>query len=166
MSKSSGHVTLRSITSGDRQAVEDLRVRPEQENFVDGVRRSLAEAAAKRHARPWCRSIYADELPVGFVMLADGVPPGNEDIPWRYYLWRYLIDARFQGRGYGRAALDQLVAYLRTKPDADLLVTSVVPGDGSPLDFYLKYGFRATGQMFDREQVLQLPVTRALSATP
>jgi hypothetical protein len=77
MSKSSGHVTLRSITSGNRQAVEDLRVRPEQENFVDGVRRSLAEAAAKRHARPWCRSIYADELPVGFVMLADGVPPGN-----------------------------------------------------------------------------------------
>jgi hypothetical protein len=25
---------------GDRQAVEDLRVLPEQENFVDGVRRS------------------------------------------------------------------------------------------------------------------------------
>ena len=99
-------------------------------------------------------------MPVGFVMLADGVPPGNEDIPWRYYLWRFLIDARFQGRGYGRSALDSVVSYLRTRPDAELLVTSVVPGDGSPLAFYLKYGFRATGQMFDREQVLELPVTR------
>jgi diamine N-acetyltransferase len=155
-----GDVTLRSITPGNRSAMEDLRVRPEQENFVDGVRPSLAEAAAKPGAMPWYRGIYAGEVPVGFVMLADGVPPGNEDIPWRYYLWRFLIDARYQGRGYGRAALDELVAYLRDKPDAELLVTSVVPGDGSPLDFYLKYGFRATGQMFDREQVLELLVPR------
>lgn len=153
-------VTLRPITSDDRQAVEDLRVLPEQENFVDGVRRSLDEAAAKPDARPWHRSVYAGEVPVGFVMLADGVPPGNSDIPWRYYLWRFLIDARFQRRGYGRAALDQVVAYLRTRPDADLLVTSVVPGDGSPLNFYLQYGFKATGQMFDREQVLHLPLVR------
>jgi diamine N-acetyltransferase len=153
-------VTLRPITSANQPALEDLRVLPEQENFVDGVGRSLAEAAVKPDARPWYRGIYAGEAPVGFVMLADGVPPGNEDIPWRYYLWRFLIDARFQGRGYGRTALDQVVAYLRAKPDADLLVTSVVPGEGSPLDFYLKYGFRATGQMFDREQVLELPVLR------
>ena len=125
---------------------------------MDGVSRSLAEAAVKQHARPWYRSIYAGEIPVGFVMLADGVPPGNDEIPWRYYLWRFLIDARFQGRGYGRAALDLVVSYVRTKPDADLLVTSVVPGDGSPLAFYLKYGFRVTGRMFDREQVMELPV--------
>ena len=153
-------VTLRPITPGNRPAVEDLRVLPEQENFVDGVRRSLAEAAAKPDARPWRRGVYAGEVPVGFVMLADGVPPGNVDIPWRYYLWRFLIDARFQRRGYGRAALDQVVAYLCTKPDAKQLITSVVPGDGSPLDFYLRYGFEATGQMFDREQVLQLPLMR------
>ena len=69
-------------------------------------------------------------------------------------------DSRFQGRGYGRAALDSVVSCLRSRPDADLLVTSVVPGDGSPLAFYLKYGFGVTGQMFDREQVLELPVTR------
>jgi diamine N-acetyltransferase len=160
MSEVFGPVALRPITPGNRQALADLRVLPEQENFVDGVSRSLAEAAGKEHARPWCRGIYAGDVPVGFVMLADGVPPDDDEIPWRYYLWRFLIDARFQGRGYGRAALDRVVSYLRTKPDADLLVTSVVPGAGSPLDFYLGYGFRATGQMFDREQVLELPVTR------
>jgi diamine N-acetyltransferase len=161
--ESSERVTLRPITSGNRQAVEGLRVLPEQENFVDGVRSSLAEAAVKPDARPWYRGIYADEIPVGFVMLADGVRPGNADIPWRYYLWRFLIDARFQSRGYGRAALAGVVAYLRTKPDADVLVTSVVPGAGSPLDFYLSFGFRATGQMFDREQVLELPIVRAVT---
>ena len=35
---------------------------------------------------------------------------------------------------------------------------SGVPGDGSPLGFYLRYGFRETGEMFDHEQVLRLPL--------
>ncbi|HEU5108596.1 MAG TPA: GNAT family N-acetyltransferase, partial [Micromonosporaceae bacterium] len=136
--------------------VEALRVAPEQEHFVEGVGRSLAEAAANPLAKPWCRAIYAGEVPVGFVMLADDVAPGNQDIPWRYYLWRMLVDARFQGCGYGRAALNHVVAYLRTRPGADLLMTSVVEGECSPMGFYLRCGFRATGQMFDHEKVLRL----------
>jgi diamine N-acetyltransferase len=160
MSTDSARVSLRPVTPGNRQALEEVRVRPDQENLVDGVAASLAEAATKPDARPWCRGVYAGDVPVGFVMLADGVPPGNPDIPWPYYLWRFLIGASFQGRGYGRAALDEVVAHLRTRPDADVLVTSVVPGPGSPLDFYLRYGFRATGQMFDHEQVLELRLPR------
>jgi diamine N-acetyltransferase len=149
-------ITLREITAANRLAVEELRVAPEQEIFVEGVRQSLAEAAATPHANPWCRAVYSGEIPVGFVMLGDDVPVGNRHIPWPYYLWRMLIDSRFQGRGYGRAALNLVVAYLRTRPHADVLVTSVVAGEGSPMGFYLRYGFRSTGQMFDHEHVLQL----------
>ena len=36
------------------------------------------------------------------VMLAEAFPPGIPLRRWRYYLWRFLIDARFQG-SYGRA---------------------------------------------------------------
>jgi diamine N-acetyltransferase len=146
------------ITASNRATVEELRVAPAQEAFVDGVSRSLREAAANAHAKPWYRAVYAGEVPVGFVMLGDDVPAGNHHIPWRYYLWRMLIDARFQGRGYGRDALDHVVAYLRTRPGADVLVTSVVAGEGSPMGFYLRYGFRPTGQMFDHEQVLELVI--------
>jgi diamine N-acetyltransferase len=149
-------VTLRAITDDNRQAILDLHVAAEQQAFVDGVSESIAEAAATPHASPWYRAIYAGDVPVGFVMLADDVAPGNEVIPWRYYLWRMLIDARFQGRGYGRAALDCVVAYLRTRPAADTLVTSVVAGEGSPMGFYLRYGFQPTGKMFDHEHVLLL----------
>lgn len=151
-------VTLRVIAADNRSAVEELRVAPGQENFVASVRYSIAEAAATPHAKPWYRAIYAGEIPVGFVMLGDDVPAGNPHIPWRYYLWRMLIDARFQGRGYGRAALDLVVGYLRTRPGADALVTSVVAGEGSPMGFYLRYGFQATGEMFDHEHVLRLPL--------
>jgi diamine N-acetyltransferase len=156
-------VTLREVGPDNRAAVEAIRVAEGQERFVDDVRRSIAEAAATPAARPWYRAVYAGEAPVGFVMIGDDVPPGNEVIPWRYYLWRFLIDGRHQGRGYGRAALDRLVEYLRTRPGADTLVTSVVPGEGSPLGFYLRYGFVATGQMFDREQVLTMRLPTAPS---
>lgn len=149
-------VTLRVVSDSNRSAVESLRVAVGQEAFVDGIPESLAAAAATPNARPWYRAIYAGEVPVGFVMLGDDVPQGNPDIPWRYYLWRMLIDGRFQRRGYGRAALDCVVAYLKTRPGAEVLVTSVVPGEGSPLGFYERYGFQATGEMFDREQVLEL----------
>ena len=165
-------VTLRVVDAGNRLAVGRLRVTGDQEGFVDGVVASLTEAAAKPHCRPWYRAVYAGADPVGFVMLADDVPPGTEDIPWRYYLWRMLIDARFQGRGYGRATLDLVVNYLRTRPGADTLVTSIVAGEGSPLGFYLRYGFRATGEMFDHEHVLQLRLrdpadfTLGLDVTP
>ena len=123
---------------------------------MDGVRRSLDDAAANPHARPWYRAIYADGTPVGFVMLADDVPAGATEFPWRYFLWRFLIGERFQGLGYGRAALDPVVAYVRTCPGAESLMTSFVPGDGSPLGFYLKCGFEQTGELFGSEEVLRL----------
>ena len=149
-------VILRPVDDLNRAAVSALRVAPGQERFVDGVADSMREAAAHPGARPWFRAVYAGDVPVGFLMLADGAEPGNGVIPWPYYLWRLLIDCRYQGRGYGRAALDLVVVHLRERPEGDVLVTSVVPGDGSPYGFYLRYGFRPTGEWFDHEQVLAL----------
>jgi diamine N-acetyltransferase len=152
----SAQVTLREIIPDNRAPIVALRVAKKQKKYVDSVKESLVEAAATPDARPWYRAVYAGEVPVGFLMIADDVPPGNPDMPWRYFLWYMLIDKHYQGRGYGRAALDRLVEYLRTRPGAEVLVTSVVPGKRSPLGFYLRYGFEPTGQIFDGEQVLQL----------
>lgn len=149
-------VTLRAITDHSRQAVLSLRVAAGQEGFVDGVARSLRDAAEHPEFAPWPRAVYAGERPVGFVLLADGVAEGSPDLPWPFYLWRMLIDNRFQGCGYGRAALDAVVAHLRSRPGARELVTSVVLGEGSPLGFYLRYGFADSGEMFDHERVLRL----------
>ena len=48
-----------------------------------------------------------------------------------------------------------MVDYVRTRPQAEALLTSVVPGPDSPLGFYLRYGFARTGQEFDGEDVLE-----------
>jgi len=156
--ESSAELTLREITEANRAEVEQLRVRPDQDTFVDGVVSSLAEASATPASNPWYRAIYSGNTPVGFVMIANDVPAQDKVIRWRYYSWRMLIESRYQGRGYGRAALNRLIEYLRTRPGADELVTSVVPGEGSPLGFYLGCGFETTGEWFGHEQVLRLPL--------
>lgn len=151
-------VSLREITDANRAEVLRPAVSPEQRNFVDGVAESVHEAAETPEARPWFRAIYADETPVGFVMITDGIPVGHPSYEWPYYLWRLLIGAEHQRRGYGTAALDLVVEYVRTRPGAVELVTSAVPGRGSPTSFYERYGFRATGGMLDGEHVYALPL--------
>lgn len=152
-------VTLQLITDDNRDVVSALRVTEVQENYVAGVAESLVEAAEIPQAMPWYRAVYAGTTPVGFVMISDNIPPGDPSLLGPYFLWRLLIDTRYQGRGYGRAVIALIVDYLSTRPGADELLTSVVPGDASPLGFYLSCGFTETGEIFDHEQVLRLRLT-------
>jgi diamine N-acetyltransferase len=151
-----GHISLREITDANRREVELLAVTSDQENYVASIAESLSEAVATPAACPWHRAVYAGEEPVGFVMISDGIPDGYPQYLGPYYLWRLSIDARWQGRGFGSAALGLVVEYVRTRPNAHTLLTSVVPGPNSPVGFYLRYGFSRTGRAFEGEEVLEL----------
>jgi diamine N-acetyltransferase len=98
-------------------------------------------------------AVYDDDTPVGFVMISDEVDgPGYI----AHYLWKLLIDERYQRRGCGTATLDRIVAYFRER-NVDVLWTSAGQGDGSPVTFYERYGFERTGDIvFDEEILLRL----------
>lgn len=104
----SDFVALREVTPENEAAVRALAVAPAQELFVASVSESLEEAEGTPSAHTWLRAIYAGKQAVGFVMLSYDVPPGHPDYPWRYFLWRFLIDAGHQRHGYGRAGGDGL----------------------------------------------------------
>jgi diamine N-acetyltransferase len=160
-------VRLLEITEANRAAVEAVRILPEQEEYGDRVVDALEEAARSPDGHPWYRAIYAgDDLPAGFVMLSLDVPAGDERYPYRYFLWKLLIDARFQRRGYGTATIDAVVDLLRDYPGADALFTSAVCGPASPVTFYERYGFVRTGEIVDDEIVLRLdlPTRRRFQA--
>ena len=146
-------VSLRPLTQSNCQAVEALRVSPGQQRFVSGVAESLLEAAEHPDARalPW--AVYADDTPVGFVMIADEVD-SPEYIP--QYLWKLLIDERYQRQGFGTATLDLIVEYFRGRPGVEVLNTSAGQGDGSPITFYERYGFERTGEVRFDEVMLRL----------
>ena len=148
-------ISLRPIDASNRVAVAALRVGPGQERFVSGVEDSLLEAAEYPDARPVYWAIYAEEAPIGFVMISDGIPEGHPEYIGPYFLWKLLIDERSQGRGLGRATLDAIVAYVRDRPGAEALLTSAVPGEGSPIGFYERYGFERTGDVHEGEIVLR-----------
>ena len=73
-------ITLREITEDNVESILALRSTPEQEQFVSTVAYSLEEARDNPQGNPWFRAVYADELPVGFVMLSWNVQPQPPDI--------------------------------------------------------------------------------------
>lgn len=151
-------VSLREITEDNAQAVLALRTTPEQERFVSTVAYSLREAAENPEGNPWFRAVYAGERPVGFVMLGWNVEPRPPEIYGPWYLWKLLIDHRYQGQGYGAAVVRQIIELVRDQGAAELL-TSYVPGEGSPEGFYARLGFVPTGEVnTDGETVLRRPV--------
>jgi diamine N-acetyltransferase len=154
-------VTLREITPENRASVEALVVTDPQTEYVASVTESLVEAVEEPDARPWYRAVYADDEPVGFVMISDGITVENPEYLGPYFLWRLIVDWRHQGRGYGTEALGLVVEHLRTRPDARVLLTSAAQGPASPLSFYLQYGFRPTGEMHQDETVLELDLPPA-----
>jgi len=142
-------VSLREVTKETVRAITALKVGPGQDRFVAPNAVSIAQAYFSRDVA-WFRAIYVGEEPAGFVMLDDDAPKQS------YYLWRYMIDQRFQGKGVGRRALELVIDYVRTRPGATALLTSIVPGDGSPGPFYEKMGFAYTGEEEDGELVMRL----------
>ena len=60
-------ITLREINNENFRAIFRIRVKPKQEQFVAPNVQSIAEAHFTDEA--WFRAIYADDEPVGFVML-------------------------------------------------------------------------------------------------
>lgn len=127
-----GPVELREITAATVRTICGLEVAEEQRGYVAPVAVSIAQAHFE--LRSVFRAVYAEDEPVGFILWRDGEAPGTT------YLWRFMIDRRHQGKGYGRAALEQASAMLKAH-GVTMLSTSVVRGEHSPLGFYLSAGF-------------------------
>jgi diamine N-acetyltransferase len=143
----------------DWAKVISLRRGPGQERYLNSMEDIVAEADAEQRAKPHPWAVHdarSGEL-AGFVMISDNIPqPIDEDLVGPYFLWKLLIDHSLQNRGYGAATLDAVIAYLATRPGADVLYTSCSDGPGSPRGFYLRYGFTDTGRDMWGEDVLAL----------
>jgi diamine N-acetyltransferase len=143
-------VTLREITEDTLRPILKLKVSPDQEKYVASNAVSIAQAYFQRE-NAWFRGIYADETPVGFLMLDDRPNEAS------YFLWRFMIDANYQKYGFGKRAVELLIEHVKTRPNATSLGVSCVPdSEGSPCAFYEKLGFVYTGEKDEDELVLKL----------
>lgn len=116
---------------------------------------SIAQAYFAPEA--WFRAIYEDETLAGFLMLYDPtrVPsPKESDL----FLWRLMIDQKFQGRGLGAAAVGQVIAHARALPGISRLMVSHTQGVDRLARFYTRLGFRYTGAVDEGELVMERPL--------
>lgn len=131
-------VQLKEITKDNLDEVLRLSVAEHQKSFVSITADSLAQAYVYRNtAFPF--AIYADEKPVGFIML------GYYESRKQYTLWKFLIDKEYQGKGYGKEALKQGITYLKEQFDAKEIYTGVSLGNEAAKGLYKSMGFTETG---------------------
>jgi diamine N-acetyltransferase len=143
---------LEEITPRNFEAATGIKVRPEQEFAVSPVMRSLAEAYVHPAGVAWPRLIVDGDRPVGFLMAFLDIDWAGDGTTFRSGLWRLNIAADEQAHGYGRFAVESVAAEIRRRGGKELYVTWHA-GPAGPEEFYLKLGFRITGEESEGETV-------------
>jgi diamine N-acetyltransferase len=147
-------VELVPVTRDNWLAAIALRVRADQESFVPSVAVSLAKVAIQPDGpEEQFRSygVVSEDEMVGFGQLVGQF--GRAQTLW---IGGLLIDARYQGRGFGRAALDGLIRLAADEPSCVAVGLTVAPANGHARRLYRAMGFVETGAVWDDELVHRL----------
>ncbi|HLM00184.1 MAG TPA: GNAT family N-acetyltransferase [Pyrinomonadaceae bacterium] len=144
------NITLREITPENFSAVINLEVADDQKLFVAPNVKSIAQSKIYPDSIPL--AVYCEEQPVGFVMY--GYDPDDE----KYYLGRLMIDARHQGKGYGRAATREVIRRLSEIEGCDAVYLSFVPENTGAEKLYSSVGFERTGELNGSEIVMRYTI--------
>ena len=126
-------INLRGITSKNLKSIIDLNVKEDQKDYVALNSVSIAQGHYSKSA--WFKGIFYDDRPVGFVML-DLIEEEN-----KCFLWRFMIDREYQGKGFGKIALTQVIDFVRSLNLYTYIATSYVPAENGAGGFYKNFGF-------------------------
>ena len=97
-------------------------------------------------------TIYHEDEMVGFLMYSSVAQHGA------YWILRLMIDQQYQGKGYARDAMMQLLTLLKELPDCTAIKISYEPANSVAEKLYASLGFQKTGEMVEEEVVARLPV--------
>jgi histidinol dehydrogenase len=147
------HFEVRAVGDHNVDELIKLQTTPEQERFVASVPKSLAQAAYRPAGRPL--GLYADGKAVGFLLLWDSRRDDDfHDRADELYIWRLMIDHRFQRQGHGQAAMRWLIDEARRMGVARVGLSHVP--ENAVGAFYERFGFRYTGKVNEGEQEMLL----------
>ncbi len=143
-------IELREINMKNFRECIKLEVDDNQKKFVASNMYSLAEARADNVSEP--RAIYAGETMVGFIMYDYDSAMGTG------WISRLMIEKEHQGKGYGRKAMEIVIARLKAQDGCKLLQTSFEPHNIVAKNLYISLGFHLTGEQVDGEDVCIMKV--------
>lgn len=153
-------ITLQPITSDNW--IDCISLKPTAEQARIGFVAPNPISLAQAHYEPWWQpygiyaSIGAEEVMVGFVMYGrwptTGLPPHHAGAnPGIDFILRFMIDERYQGRGYGRAAMVAVIAQIKAQPDVQAIEISYDVANPVMAHLCTQLGFQPTGRIMDGE---------------
>lgn len=165
-------ITLERITYKNYvKTIWGLKVTPKQKHFVASNVCSLAEAyvAITNNAVALPFAICRNKKPIGFLMIGyscsddedweDEDPAFVEMAKKSYCLWRFMIDKRYQRKGYGRKAMQLALDYIRTFPKgkAEYCWLSYEPENEVAKKLYESFGFIEQPQWYKEKEGEEIP---------
>jgi diamine N-acetyltransferase len=127
-------VVLKPVTVDNWQECIGLKVKEKQAGFLPSNLYSIAEAQFYPQAVPL--AVYSEQgRMVGFVLYGVDVETGK----WK--IFRLMIDRAHQGKGYGRAAMEQVIGRLRAQPGCSEILIAYQTGNDAARRLYASLGF-------------------------
>lgn len=135
-------ITIHDVTKDNEEEILRLSVAESQTNFIETTEQCLGEAKECAYYKPV--GLYVDNKLVGFAMY--GHFP-NEKENGRVWLDRFLIDANYQGKGYGTIMLEVLIDKLVQEFSCPKIYLSIYEDNHSAIYLYKKFGFQFNGEL-------------------
>ncbi|SCG83691.1 diamine N-acetyltransferase [Proteiniborus sp. DW1] len=154
-------ITLEKITWDNWEECIRLRVKDEQDDFIASNMYSLAQsyvALLNDELPPMTYAICEDSKVIGFVMMYHDTAEESDYSEESYGICRFMIDRKFQGKGYGKKAFAKVLELIRTFPQGNAVSVylSYHPKNEVAQKLYASFGFVETGDISDGEVVARL----------
>ena len=130
------------VTRENEKEILKLHVAKGQEGFIETTAQCMGEAHEFSQWRPV--GLYEGEELVGFAMYGLWKSEGKNGRVW---LDRFLIDGRFQGKGYGKEALLKLLRRLKEEYQCDEVYLSLYEDNKVASHLYEEFGFCYNGEL-------------------
>jgi len=132
-------VILKEIDRNNFNDVLELSVFDEQKEFVASTMYSLAQAKAQPECIPL--AVYNGDNLVGFVMYCMDFKDKE------YWIYRLLIDKKYQKQGFGKAAMQCVLSILKQDKEHTKVYISFEPENVEAKGLYESLGFTPDGRV-------------------
>ncbi|MGF9874827.1 GNAT family N-acetyltransferase [Bacillus tropicus] len=135
------------VTEKNWRSVAALNVAKDQQQFIESNAFSLAESLYEKNGTSV--GLYDGETLVGYAMYG-----------WywekRKSVWldRFMIDQRYQRKGYAKRFLRLLIQFLQNKFECKTIYLSLHPDNKPAMGLYESFGFRLNGDIDDEGPVV------------
>lgn len=129
---------FKKVDNENYQSIVELQIEDFQKDFIETPLECLEEAKEEDFWRPI--GIYNKDTLVGFAMY------GQCKIDHRVWLDRFLIDKRYQSKGYGKKAFGLLVERIFLEYHCTNIYLSLYEDNQTAIGLYKSFGFVFTGE--------------------